>query len=162
MASAKIWSFSASPQRGASHSTLPIITTFRISAPRAGRKKCPRAFSMPMATAARQMKNKYGNTQRNNSSISVVFSFHSPHSRAAVMPSNPTPTTPANTTIRPLIRALAVRHMACSPAVFSCSLKTGMNAAMSAPSPSRRRKRLGIMKASTNAPATRPSPMKRA
>ena len=58
--------------------------------------------------------------------------------------------------------ALAARHISASVAFFSFSLKMGMNAAVSAPSPSRRRKRLGIVKASVNAPATGPSPMNRA
>ena len=62
----------------------------------------------------------------------------------------------------PQITALATRHISLSPASRSVSLKTGMNAAAKAPSPSRRRNRFGTMNASTNAPATQPSPMNRA
>ena len=40
--------------RGASSSTLAIITTLRTTAPSAGTKKWPRALAMPMNTAARQ------------------------------------------------------------------------------------------------------------
>ena len=76
--------------------------------------------------------------------------------------SNPTPTTAASTTTSPLINAFAVRHIAASPSVFSCCLKTGMNAAINAPSPSSRRNKFGIINATTNAPATSPSPMNRA
>jgi hypothetical protein len=65
-------------------------------------------------------------------------------------------------TTNPEITTLAVRHISASPWVFSFSLKIGMNAAVSAPSPSSRRNRFGIMKASWNAPATQPSPMNRA
>ena len=46
-------------------------------------------------------------------------------------------------TTRPEMTALAARHISISPCVFSFSLKTGMNAAVSAPSPSSRRKRFG-------------------
>ena len=49
--------------------------------------------------------------------------------------------------------ALAARHISASLAVFSFSLKIGMNAAVSAPSPSSRRNRFGTVKASVNAPA---------
>ena len=134
----------------------------KINAPSAGKKKWPREFKIPIATAAKQIKNKYGNTQRNSSSINVVCLLHSPHSSAAVIPNSPTPTTAASTTTSPLINAFVVRHIAASPAVFSCSLKTGMNAAINAPSPSSRRNKFGIINANTNAPATSPSPMNRA
>ena len=70
--------------------------------------------------------------------------------------------TTAEKTSTPDMTAFAARHISASVAFLSFSLKMGMNAAVSAPSPSRRRKRLGIVKASVKAPATGPSPMKRA
>ena len=64
--------------------------------------------------------------------------------------------------INPEIVAFVARHISASPWVRSFALKIGMNAAVSAPSPSKRRKRLGIMKAIAKAPATGVSPIKRA
>ena len=58
--------------------------------------------------------------------------------------------------------ALAARQSSAGVPVFSFSLKMGMKAAVSAPSPRRRRKRLGIWKASVKAPATMPAPMNQA
>jgi len=66
-------------------------------------------------------------------------------------------TAAANT--RPEITALAARHISRSPSRASLRLKIGMNAAVSAPSPSRRRNRFGTWKAITNALATQVLPM---
>ena len=126
---------------------MAIITTLSSVAPIAGMKKWPRELSMPMKTAARQTSNMYGNTTLNSSSISRVCVSNSPHISAAERPSMTKPTTNAEATTSAETTALAVCHIALSPSVFSLFLNSGMNAAVSAPSPSRRRKRLGIWKA---------------
>ena len=69
-----------------------------------------------------------------------------------------TVTTPAATT-SPEITALAERHISFSPSLTSFCLKIGMKAAVSAPSPSRRRNRLGTWKARVKALATHLFPM---
>jgi hypothetical protein len=61
---------------------------------------------------------------------------------------------------RPEMTALAAFHISASPCDRSFSLKSGMNAAVNAPSPSSRRNRFGIISAVLNAPATTLSPMK--
>ena len=61
--------------------------------------------------------------------------------------------------VRPDNTAFAACHIACSVSCFSFSLNSGIKAAVSTPSPRRRRKRFGTMKASVKAPATQPSPM---
>ena len=63
------------------------------------------------------------------------------------------------TTTKPEITAFAADHISARVLVFSFSLKIGMNDAVNAPSPRRRRKRLGIWNASAKAPATIPTPM---
>lgn len=62
----------------------------------------------------------------------------------------------------PEMTALAQRHISCFPSCRSLCLKIGMNAAVSAPSPRRRRKRLGTWKAHIKALATSVLPMKAA
>ena len=79
---------------------------------------------------------------------------------ATVIPSMTRPVRTATATTSPEMTALAARHISTSPAFFSLSLKMGMNAAVRAPSPSRRRNKLGIMNAKLKALATAPSPMK--
>ena len=101
---------------------------------------------MPMNTAVRQTSSMYGNTTRSSSSISRV-SLSNSHISAAERPSITTPITSAEITTSAETTALAVYHIALSPSVFSLFLNSGMKAAVSAPSPSRRRNRLGIWKA---------------
>ena len=97
-----------------------------------------------MNTAARQTNSMYGNTTRSSFSINCVCSLNSPHINANEMPSITKPTTSVAATTSPETTALAVCHIAFSPSVFSLCLKRGMNAAVSAPSPSNRRNRFGI------------------
>ena len=78
------------------------------------------------------------------------------------MPSTASTVIAAAAATRPEITALAERHISASPCVVSFCLKMGMNAAVSAPSPRSRRKRLGTWKARMNALATGPLPMKAA
>ena len=65
-------------------------------------------------------------------------------------------------TSSPEMTALADCHMAASPSFFSVALKMGMKAAVNAPSPSRRRNKLGTMKANWNAPEIAVVPMRAA
>ena len=78
---------------------------------------------------------------------------------APVNPIQASSTSPALSSRRAQMTALAARHMDACPAFFSLSLKMGMNAAVSAPSPSSRRNRFGTCIAKMKASATGPSPM---
>ena len=75
------------------------------------------------------------------------------------MPSTASTVTAPAAMTSPEITALAERHISASPSLTSFCLKIGMNAAVSAPSPSRRRNRLGTWKASVKALATQVLPM---
>ena len=59
------------------------------------------------------------------------------------MPSTARAVAAAAAVTSPEITALAERHISASPSLTSFCLKMGMNAAVSAPSPSNRRNRLG-------------------
>ena len=130
--------------RGARNKTEAIITRLSMRAPAAGTKKWPRALSMPMRMAVRQITSMYGNMMRSNSNIRRVLASKSCKARTSEMPSITSAMTAAATTTIAEITALADRHISRSPSVFSLALKIGMKAAESAPSPSSRRNRLGI------------------
>ena len=79
--------------------------------------------------------------------ISRVSSSHPPPKSKSEMTAIANATIAGAATSSPEITALAACHIEASPSVFSLALKIGMNAAVSAPSPSRRRNRLGTMNA---------------
>ena len=81
---------------------------------------------------------------RSNASMRRVFASNCRAARANEMPRITRATMPAAATTMPEITALAARHISCSFSLFSFALNIGMNAADKAPSPSRRRNRLGI------------------
>jgi len=75
--------------------------------------------------------------------MSCVSTASDPPASASVIPSITSPATAAAAATSPEITALAARHISGSPSCSSFCLKSGINAAVSAPSPSSRRNRLG-------------------
>jgi hypothetical protein len=63
------------------------------------------------------------------------------------MAARPSTIRPQEAAVRPEMTALAACHISFSPLSFSFSLKMGMNAAVSAPSPRSRRNKFGTMNA---------------
>ena len=96
---------------------------------------------------------------RNRSSIIFVSWGNGQTANATEIPSTATIVMTAVAVTRPEMTAFAERHISFSPSFTSFCLKIGMNAAVSAPSPSKRRKRLGTEKANWNALATQSTPM---
>ena len=146
-----------------SHTTPPADSETRLNmaGANAGTTKCRRALSMPIHTAASEVRASKGNITRVKviASVSLVVSSM-PEIRATSGSANraPTPTsTPVSASMPPNTRS-ASRAAASSPSCLRVAVNVGTNAEVSAPSASRSRNRFGIRNATKNASATAPAP----
>ena len=99
---------------------------------------------MPIKTAAIQTSSIYGNITLSKLNINQVSGESSTNCKTTLTPSNTTATIAPEAIKRPHKTAFAAFHALSSPSSSSLFLKIGMNAPVNAPSPSKRRNRLGI------------------
>ncbi len=122
----------------------------RFSTPEAisARPKRPERFTAEVNKAATQMSGMYGMQSAVSAAASFLPAEAKSKANAAPMPMSVNPTIHGSTLRRTKLRK---PNEASLPSLTDLSASTGTMAAVSAPSPSRRRKRFGIWKAMTNA-----------
>jgi hypothetical protein len=139
------------------------MATLTTAGPIAAVKKRWWALSAPIASAASPTSTRYGNITR----VSVTARSKSPVSArqpGAMIATTwcesriPRAETTHRTTMAAPVAARARRAKAAGPPRVRVSVKTGITAVESAPSPRSRRSRFGMRKATRNASVTGPAP----
>ena len=159
-ATPNIFVSSVSPKAGVRNNTPNIQQAFRATGARAGIRKCLSEFNTAIANATMHINITYGNVikSRLNTNSHLLL-----REKTVGIIENEIS---ASTTRLPRIMKSNVpvtftsSHASFLPLVSRYSVNTGIKAALNAPSPKSRRKRFGILKATTKASQARLVPKK--